>query len=394
MDQPPSDLGPPSPPPWDDAPWPHDDEDFHQSPIPSPPPLDNDGESVSRSPSPRSRSGLFSPDQSESPHARSGQFSPEQSESPHQSARDFPTLPTQDSNSGSHGAKWRPAFRSGKATLQDAVAVMKSLPNTYGFLYGKGQSYKVYRCKDHQSCPSLLRIRQSKVDGKFEIAYSVHEHATVDSIARRGVPPVLRVFVERLIRARKTAMDIVTLAREDPLLGEHATALDGDDLYRRVRNRIQTVSRRAKGPLVLENSSDLVEWGVTNVFPPSIAAFDACEADTMYVLPHGYRPDVQAVVFSSRNILSNAVRAFIAKPDSFCIMVDGTWKFHYGGWVLVTVGTTSLGWNRRYGGLSNTFRPIAYCFSSGENTRAVEMLLEAVKFSCDRSVYTPMHHPR
>ena len=101
---------------------------------------------------------------------------------------------------------------------------------------------------------------------------------------------------------------------------------------------------------------------------------------------------MQAVVFSSRNILSNAVRAFISKPDSFCIMVDGTWKFHYGGWVLVTVGTTSLGWNSRYGGLSNTFRPIAYCFSStGENTRAVEMLLEAVKFSCNRLVYSPVH---
>ena len=195
---------------------------------------------------------------------------------------------------------------SGKATLQDAVAVMKSLPNTYGFLYGKGQTYKVYRCKHHDRCPSLLRIRPSKVDGKFELAYSDHEHATVDSIARRGVPPVLRVFVERLIKARKTAMDIVTLAREDPLLGEPAMALDGDDLYRRVRNRIQTVNRRAKGILVLENSADLVEWGAMNEFPSSVAVFDACEADAMHVLPHGYRSVVQAVVFSSRNILSNA----------------------------------------------------------------------------------------
>ena len=79
---------------------------------------------------------------------------------------------------------------SGKATLQDAVAVKKSLPNTCGFLYGKGQTYKVYRCKHHDRCPSLLRIRPSKVDGKFELAYSDHEHAMVDSIARRGVPVV------------------------------------------------------------------------------------------------------------------------------------------------------------------------------------------------------------
>jgi hypothetical protein len=65
-------------------------------------------------------------------------------------------------------------------------------------------------------------------------------------------------------------------------------------------------------------------------------------------------------------------------------MLDGTWKLHSGGWVLITAGVISLDWKREDSRLSQSFRPVAYCFAESENHDAVALLLNAVKELCFR----------
>ena len=172
---------------------------------------------------------------------------------------------------------------------------------------------------------------------------------------------------------------IVNQLISDAEHGDLAKSLDRDQLYRQVRNLARNSLRDAKGPLVLESSADLLEWGRSNRFPPNI---ENCAADAMYVLPHGYRADLQAIVFSSKNILTNLNRARKGRPEGFSIMVDGTFKLHYGGWALIIAGVTTLSWCSRGSGLSQSFRPVAYCFAQSESGDAVTLLLDAMKTAC------------
>ena len=164
-------------------------------------------------------------------------------------------------------------------------------------------------------------------------------------------------------------------------LGPLAASLDRDKLYGQIRNMQRNGLRISKGPLLLDTCSDLMEWSASRLFPDSI---DICPLDALYVLPQGYRADLKAVVFSSRNVLSNLKRAFTGRPRGFSIMIDGTFKLHYGGFTLITAGVTTLAWSSRGSGLSQSFRPAAYCFASAESGDMVRLLLEAMKASCEK----------
>ena len=88
-------------------------------------------------------------------------------------------------------------------------------------------------------------------------------------------------------------------------------------------------------------------------------------------------------------VATNILRARIDRPSGFTLMLDGTHKFHWGGWVVLTVGVVSLEWKRETSGFSQSFRPVAYCFCESESEATVTLLLSSVKELCARCVARP-----
>ena len=68
-------------------------------------------------------------------------------------------------------------------------------------------------------------------------------------------------------------------------------------------------------------------------------------------------------------------------------MLDGTFKLHWGGWVLIVAGVLSLQWSDS--GLANQFRPAAYRFCASASSDVVALLLHALKIATQRYRYRP-----
>ena len=197
----------------------------------------------------------------------------------------------------------------------------------------------------------------------------------------RGVPQQLKGVIDKLL-VRGTPKEVVNEIFNDtiyPELQQYVRDITREELYKRVANRKKSLNRLAKGPLVMETVADLMNWAAAHLFPDSIPAFDSRDQELLYVLPQGYRSDIRVVVFSSAAVAANILRAHTDRPDGFSLMIDGTWKLHHGEWVLLTCGVISIDWKRHTSGLSQTFRPVAYCFAESENIEAVVLLLSSLK---------------
>ena len=216
----------------------------------------------------------------------------------------------------------------------------------------------------------------------LERSSDTHAIDAVES-AGPGLPQEIRSIVDTLQSAGKTPGAIYGLLCNDVRVKALVATYEAACLMRMIKNRGRTGSRARKGPLLLESSLDLLEFGASNEFPSTVEEFDAMEnIHEMRVLSQGYRADVQAIVLSTLACLSNLMWAELDRPGGFSLMVDGTFKLHWGGWVLVVAGVLSLQWSDT--GLGNQFRPAAYCFCRSESSRVVALLLNALKVAAQR----------
>jgi hypothetical protein len=271
-------------------------------------------------------------------------------------------------------------------TRKEATKYIKGLPNKYVQLYHFKREYIVYGCSSHLACPSKLRIKKMIDPPTFSVQYSEDEHSTthIDYPTPKGLPQLLRAEVDRRILATDTPMKIYFDLKSHDDFKAHIISLDREKFLTCVRNRKRHMTRLQGGPNLMETSADLMNWAASHTFPESIKEFLACPESDLRVLRRGYSPDVRAVVFSSLKLTQNILKAQYDRRHNFTLMMDGTHKLHFGKWLLVTCGVISLRWSPSNSGLSQTFRPVAYCFCESENERAVTLLLEAVKYLCQR----------
>jgi hypothetical protein len=275
-------------------------------------------------------------------------------------------------------------------TRKEAMTYIKGLPNKYKQLYHYKREYTVYGCLSHLACPSKIRIRKMSDPQNFCVQFSEDDHSTTltDYPRPRGLPQVLRAEVDRRILATDTPMKIYCdLNRHDDFKA-HIASLDRHKFLTCVRNRKKHLTRLQGGPIFMDTTADLMNWARSHIFPESVKDFLACQESELNVLPRGYRSDVRAVVFSSLKLTLNILKAHFDRPYNFTLMMDGTHKLHFGKWLLVTCGVISLRWSRSNSGLSQTFKPVAYCFCESENDRATTLLLESVKDLCVRLVFS------
>ena len=285
-----------------------------------------------------------------------------------------------------HMNAWQQPFKSGFKTKSEAAKYLKRLPNKYLHRYNGRQEYTVYGCSSHLACPSKARIRRCKDSGEFVIEYNKEDHseAVLDEVPSRGLPQVLRAEVDRRLMARDSPNNVMDALQAHDDYKMYVEGVDKDKLWSLIRNRSRVLSRQRKGPLLFENCNDLMNWAAAHLFPATQDGFDKCEKNALHVLPEGYRNDIRGVVFSSLAVVQNMVKAIIDRPYGYSLMLDATHKFHYGGWVLMTVGVVSLDWKRETSGFSQSFRPVAYCFCESENQDAAAMLLNSVRAVCTR----------
>jgi hypothetical protein len=211
-----------------------------------------------------------------------------------------------------------------------------------------------------------------------------HSQAVLDEVPRRGLPQVLRAEVDRRLMARDSPNKVMDALQAHDEYKIYLVGADKDKLWSLIRNRSRVLSRQRKGPLLFENCNDLMNWAAAHQFPATQDGFDNCDKNALHVLPEGYRNDIRGVVFSSLEVVQNMVKAIIDRPYGYSLMLDGTHKFHWGGWVLLNVGVVSLDWKRETSGFSQSFRPVAYCFCESENHDAAAMLLNSVRAVCRR----------
>jgi hypothetical protein len=285
-----------------------------------------------------------------------------------------------------HMNAWQPPAKTGFTTKSEAAKYLRRLPNKYLHLYNGRQDYSVYGCSSHLSCPSKVRIRRSKDSEEYLLEYNKEEHsqAVLDEVPRRGLPQVLRAEVDRRLMARDSPNKVMDALQAHDEYKIYLVGADKDKLWSLIRNRSRVLSRQRKGPLLFENCNDLMNWAAAHQFPATQDGFDNCDKNALHVLPEGYRNDIRGVVFSSLEVVQNMVKAIIDRPYGYSLMLDGTHKFHWGGWVLLTVGVVSLDWKRETSGFSQSFRPVAYCFCESENHDAAAMLLNSVRAVCRR----------
>ena len=282
---------------------------------------------------------------------------------------------------------WLPPVKTGFKTKRQATQFVRRLPLQYLQLYNWHKDYTVYGCRSHLACPSKIRIRRCPLTGDYAVQYNSDDHSTpILDLPRRGLPQHLRAEVDRRLNARDSPSRVYEALQAHDDYNCMLEGMQRHNVLSLIKNRSRVLTRQRKGPLLFETCNDLMNWAAAHEFPATQEGFDDCEKFSLHVLPQGYRSDVRGIVFSCTEVAQNILKAQIDRPFNFSLMLDGTHKFHWGGWVVLTVGVISLEWKRDTSGFSQSFRPVAYCFCESESEAAATLLLSSVKAMCKKCV--------
>ena len=122
----------------------------------------------------------------------------------------------------------------------------------------------------------------------------------------------------------------------------------------------------ANTTLALAGDSDL--WSPTTSLP-------------MVHVPQDAIYDVEGACFTGP-VQIGWIKQLLGMPYQFVLHVDGKYKLHHGGWVLLTLGTHYLRWDNHHKTMSISFAPLMYLFCKQQETDgAAQMLMDAVQIT-------------
>ena len=131
----------------------------------------------------------------------------------------------------------------------------------------------------------------------FIIQRSSDGHADEAQHTEPGLPQVIPSIVDLWQSGGKTPSLIYGLLCKDVRVMDLVATFRASALIRMIRNQPRAGARQRKGPLLLESSSNLLDFGASNEFPSTVEEFDAMEnIHEMRVLSEGYRSDVKGIV--------------------------------------------------------------------------------------------------
>ena len=119
------------------------------------------------------------------------------------------------------------------------------------------------------------------------------------------------------------------------------------------------LKKSEKAGVIIESTQDLKQWASRHYLPE---AWEDVQPFVLYAVEYEGFDDVDAVVLTmSEQMLW--LEQCVRSRHKTMIHMDGKYKLHHGGWLLVTLGCHCLRYDKRHKHVvTHTFRPFVYMF--------------------------------
>ena len=106
---------------------------------------------------------------------------------------------------------------------------------------------------------------------------------------------------------------------------------------------------------------------VCDLVPAAAGALGVPVRDILYIPMDAASFDVHGACFTGPMQIQ-WIGQLCGLDYCFVLHIDGKHKLHHGKWLLITLGTHSLNWNKHHNALGNTFNPLIYMFCKEHET--------------------------
>ena len=143
----------------------------------------------------------------------------------------------------------------------------------------------------------------------------------------------------------------------------------------------ETGHQEGKGErsIQVETFVELQKWATDHLLPDT---FNEMVPYQTYAVPMDWTAylGVEAVILTCHQQV-DWIGQCVEHPRRFTLHIDGKWKLHHGKWILVTVGTHSIEFDRNRKLIVHSFRPLLYMFTTNiETADSIVFLLNALNW--------------
>lgn len=133
--------------------------------------------------------------------------------------------------------------------------------------------------------------------------------------------------------------------------------------------------------MVVESIQDLKRWAAEHYLPDSWADV---EEFVVYAVEYEGFEEVDAVVLTMK-VQMLWLEQCVRNRHETMVHMDGKYKLHHGGWLLVTLGCHCLRYDRKQRRVTHTFRPFVYMFvKQKESGPSIHLGLHCINLICLR----------
>ena len=280
--------------------------------------------------------------------------------------------------------------------------VYNSLAAAKSVVQGEGKQYKVkcsvgrsgggqlLICDLHENCSNVVKVvpmlTPCPVTGalatKWRIFDSRIQHSTMDGPkASLVLDPRLKNSVYVLVMNNKQARTIIGSCSALPEAKRDAIPPPTEAVIKHVRKEWKLAS---KTKWRVETISDMLgiadAWLVAADDWPKWDSLGRNDMFTVPVPPRAGGRNVKAFVWSTKTFTDNvgACVGVQRQGVKFSIATDGTFKFHWGGWVVLSVGTYEVHIDPQNREARHTYRPFLFMLCPKESTETYSALFSAL----------------
>jgi hypothetical protein len=153
--------------------------------------------------------------------------------------------------------------------------------------------------------------------------------------------------------------------------------------------------RRALGKVSITSNNDFMAIAMTYAMPRSLSLLQGAPSSALVnsVLPTSLWVPQQPAAYGMHGACFTGtmqikwIGQLVNIPGAFSIHADGTYKYHHGGWILITLGTHHLRWYRDQQKLTNSFVPLIYLFCKEHESKGAGMMLCAAANAVAKQYY-------
>ena len=244
---------------------------------------------------------------------------------------------------------------------------------------------RILVCRLHVGCGHHFKIAPvgalrngDRVWGVWE---STNPHAAeLAHRARFYIHPVIMPVVDTALAAHTKLLAAITQLHASPEMQRHKTELNIDiPSEQALRHRKKTLSKGAKTRWCVATVADLKAVEQHYFFPPAEVALAVDRHK--YFTVRTPTQTVRAYVFTNVTFAVN-IKKFCdtaAAGHRWCIATDGTFKFVWSGWVVLSVGTKEMSYDAHNRQWRQSYRPFLFMLTPVESQGAYSCLFGSLQ---------------